>query len=243
MYSSVNNIAHNLNMYPLLNKLSYFLSSTFVKKTHYPIISIILFIITVVINSIQYANNEDYLQEKIRKFKGGEPHISNILLYIYNSLLSINGFVDYTPAYIFVFILTFFAVSLIELNIGHASLLFLLFIVILKNSSWMEISGNICFNGSRDFNLYDNKYLLVISYGFILYLIQNNIKNIFYRMIVIFIMVCTWIILIVINRYNNDKYAKNFVGSIQDEQRTCFSILDHSYIFLFGICCGGFIGN
>ena len=104
MYSSVNNIAHNLNMYPFLNNIVYLFTRTFVKKTIYPIISISLFIITIVLNSIQYANNGNYLQNKILEpnstLKSNDDtysiithsNINNILIFIYD-LIGINGFI------------------------------------------------------------------------------------------------------------------------------------------------------
>ena len=66
MYATVNKIAHKFNIYPLLNNIVYFTKRTFVKETSYPIISIILFIIVIILNSIQYSKNDkNYLQNKI----------------------------------------------------------------------------------------------------------------------------------------------------------------------------------
>ena len=124
MYSSVNNIAHNLNMYPFLNNIVYLFTRTFVKKTIYPIISISLFIITIVLNSIQYANNGNYLQNKILEpnstLKSNDDtysiithsNINNILIFIYD-LIGINGFINNTQGYIFLFIFIYICVSLI----------------------------------------------------------------------------------------------------------------------------------
>ena len=121
MYASVNSLAHKFNMYPLLQNIVYFTNSTFVKKTHYPIISICLFIIAVVLNSIQYhKNNNTYLQDKIiisnKDYPSGTTNISNTFLYIYD-FIGINGFIDNTPAHIFLLIVTYVCLSLIELNI------------------------------------------------------------------------------------------------------------------------------
>ena len=54
-------------MYPLLKNIVSLTKKTFVKETGYPIISIILFILVIILNSIQYSNNDEFLQNKIEE--------------------------------------------------------------------------------------------------------------------------------------------------------------------------------
>ena len=229
----------------MINNLSYFFNRTFVKKTNYPFISIILFIIVVVLNSIQYANNKDYLKDKVKKDEYPTTNIGQILFLIYD-FIGINGFINYTPAFIFVFILTYLCVALIELNIGHLSLLFLLYLYIIFYGFWGEFTETICKNRLGNMDLYypnllsswSSSFSSVMSLGFVLYLIQKNIINIYYRMLVIFIMLFIWGMCILLDRYirydNTDK---------KSSYNTCASLIYHSSAFLFGICCGGVLGN
>jgi hypothetical protein len=246
MYASVNTLAHKFNMYPLLQNTVYFFNRTFVKKTKYPIISICLFIITVVLNSIQYANNKKYLQDKIivsnKDYSYGTSNISNILLFIYD-FIGINGFIDNTPGYIFVFIVAYFALALIELNIGYLSLLFLLVIDLIFNSFWDAFHKNICENTKKDIDVTDlymccGSFLLFMSLGFVLVLIQKNIINIYYRIIVIFIILFVWSCGVLYDKYSRFNDMKNDAS-----QQTCSIFNYHAASFLFGISCGFALGN
>ena len=119
MYAFVNKIAHKFNIYPLLNNIVYFTKKAFVKKTSYPFITIILFIIVIILNSIQYANNDkQYLQNKIDEASRDDNknlknmYIPNFILYFYN-IVGINAFLYGGLANILYFILKYIFVALI----------------------------------------------------------------------------------------------------------------------------------
>jgi hypothetical protein len=235
-------------MQPLLQNIIYLFNSTFIKKTHYPIISIILFIIVVILTSIQYANNNKYFQNKIvsddeindgiQKF-----NISYTLLYIFNTF-GINAFIDNTPAYIFVFILIYFALALIELNIGHAQLLFLLFINLMFIHFWTPFTRSICENNYLikplilDFNCCSS-HILFASLGFILCLLLKNIRNKY-----AFIFIICLMILICLGGVLYD-YFKNKDKSISKSTSilSCTILTFHVGFFIFGIMSALAFGN
>jgi hypothetical protein len=251
MYSSINSFAHRFNMYPLLQNTVYLFNSTFVKKTHYPIISICLFIIVIVLNSIQYANNENYLQDKIlipnNTLKSTDDtysittnsNINNILIYIYD-LIGINGFIKNTPGYIFVFIFMYICVSLIELNIGHASLLFLLFITYTFRSFWSGFTKSICENNfivqSIDTSrLCCSSDITCMSLGFILCLLLKNIKNIYSAIFIIFLIIIVFSSLLLYDYYIPDSTNKS--------ANTYIILTRHGWYYIFGIISGLALGN
>ena len=248
MYASVNTIAHKLNIYPVLNNSLYFINKSFIKTRKYPIISIILFIIVIVLNSIQYHNNDkDYLQKKIKlsditydKSKNvrhdDSVHTSNTLLYIYD-LIGINGFINNTPAHIFFYILTYLCLSLIEMNIGYLALLFLLFIDLMFMTFWDQYQDAICRNeilssdGVSHSAYCCGSFILFMALGFVLYIIQNNVNNIYLRSLVILIIIFTF--------FMCSLYEKNitFEKMQESSQKTCKIYTWHAANFMFGIAC------
>ena len=248
MYSSINKIAHKYNIYPFLTNLHYFFNRTFIKKTNIPIISILLFILVVILNSIQYSTNDkNYLQNKIiisnKDYPNGTTNISNTLLYIYD-FIGINGFINNGIVYVLFFMITYICLSLIELNIGIIPLLFLLFIGIMFQRFWNEYQDAICENSARG-NIYNinnsvyccGSFVFFMTLGFVLFITQYNIHNIFYRISILILMLCIWFgcILYDNNNNNNKILSKN--------QQDCKMFTWHAANFVFGICCGFVLGN
>lgn len=251
MYASVNKIAHKFNIYPLLNNIVYFTKKAFVKKTSYPFITIILFIIVIILNSIQYDNNDKkYLQNKIDEARRDDNkylknmYIPNFILYLYN-IIGINAFLYGGLANILYFMLTYIFVALIEMNIGHIPLLFLLFIIILFNIAYMEgIVNSICTNSYTINGLTNAPYccgsaILFTALGFVLYLIQHNIIKMKYYIIMLFIILLTWIIIIIIDYYTF--FIKN--ENLNEDSQKCYSFNWHAMLLIFGIFCGVALGN
>lgn len=242
-----NNHKHTFNIYQLLKNILNFCNNTFIKKTKYPIISICLFFIVIILNSIQYSKNDNlYLQNKIITSNTPENN-KNALLYFYE-LIGINSFISNTPAYFFVIIISYFLVSLVELNIGHTMLLFLLFIYMMFSTFWPQFRNSICEN-----NLIPNpimtspfccgSFISVMSLGFILCLFLKNVKNInniINIYIIIFILsliIFIFFMLSLYDRYVTDAYMPD--GSA----KTCNVYTWHCGNFLFGIICGFALGN
>ena len=254
MYAAANSIAHKLNIYPILNNILYFINSNFIKTRKYPIISIILFIIVVVLNSIQYhKDDKNYLQNKIiipsktkpdgeYEFPANTVHKSNIILFFYN-LISINGFISNTPVYILFYMLTYFCLSLIEMNIGYLSFLFLLFIGIMFNFFWDQFQDAICMNkisiikGIESSAYCCSSFILFMSLGFVLYIIQNNLHNIYLRLLVIFIIIFMYFILALVDRYTQYDNVKD------SSERICKMFTWHGATFIFGVFCAAVLSK
>ena len=261
-------------MYPILNKIMYFINKNFVKKTKYPIISIILFIIAVVLNSIQYSNNRNYLQNKIIKYdtsirtsfinttttnkNGTRPtntnsmnyyttytnNTNNALLFIYD-MIGINGFIDNTPAHIFFLIATYFLLSLVEMNIGYLPLLFLLFISLMFITFWSKFQNAICQNQfTESVGLHNPLYpyccgsvILCIALGFVLYITQNNLHNIFIRLLIILIIIFIFFMFSLYEKYGNNADME------EGSQKTCKNYTWHASSFAFGVLCASILSN
>ena len=211
-----------------------------------PIISIILFILTVILNSIQYiSNDKKYLQNKIivsnKNYPTGITNYSNTLLYIYN-FIGINGFINNGLVHVLFFILTYVCLSLIELNIGIIPLLFLLFIGILFQRFWDEYQDAICENNARGntYNINNSGYccgsfVLFMTLGFVLFVAQYNIDKIVYRILILILMLCIWGGCVLYDTHNDNLRTIN--------QHNCKKYTWHAANFIFGIYCGFVLGK
>ena len=235
-------------MYPWLKNIVSLTKKTFVKETGYPIISILLFILVIILNNIQYSNNnKNYLKNKIKESISADKNklsLQNSLLYLYD-FIGINSFIYNSFAQILFYILTYACLLLIELNIGHISLLFLLLIGIMFQFTWDGFQEAICVNslnswtsGSLIYSPYCcGSFVLFMSLGFVLYLIQKNINNWRMRSYIVFGILCTWIGCFLYDYYSTYKNDKD------GPQKTCKSFNWHAANFVFGILCGVVLGN
>jgi hypothetical protein len=245
MYATVNKIAHKFNIYPFLNNIVYFTKRTFVKKTSYPIISILLFILVIILNSIQYSNNDEYLQNKIKESISTDKNklsLQNSLLYLYD-FIGINGFLTEGLVHILFYILTYVCLSLIELNIGHISLLFLLFIgimfhVVSKFFNLAICNNELSFSSNRliSGSYCCGSFVLYMSLGCVLFLIQKNINNWILRSFILLVILLVWILILLYDYNTIYKYKNN-------PQKICNSINYHAANFVFGIFCGMALAN
>ena len=247
MYSSVNKLAHKYDMYPLLNSIVYFVNSTFVKKTNLPFISIYLFIVVIILNSIQYyKNDKNFLQNNIMMNSENDSNkvtLSNALLYVYD-VIGINGFLSEGLMHILFFMLTYFCLALIEMNIGHVALLFLLLVDIMFQLTIGGIKSSLCINNISDSDRLPyspyccGSFVLYMSLGFVLYLIYKNMNSIFTKGFILFIIVCVWIGCILVDKYINFAEIKK-----EDSIITCYAFLWHAANFLLGLLSGIVLGN
>lgn len=185
-YKNINKYLHIYSKYNWINNIIHFFLNTFVIKTKIPIISIILFIITITLNSIQYNNHGRYLQSKINNTMYKSPNIStspnstnmsissepnstnmltssdstnflNIILYFYQ-IIGINGFRYMGLSHILYFILTYICLALIEMNIGYITLVFFFIIIILFRNFEGSFSNAICQNDISGSNSIEGPY-------------------------------------------------------------------------------------
>jgi hypothetical protein len=251
MYASVNTLAHKFNIYPLLNTIVYFTKKTFVKKTSYPIVAIILFILVLILDSIQYSSNDkNYLQSKIEESRYNDDknlknvYLSNFILYFYDAI-GINSFLTNGLLQIFYLIVSYILLALIEMNIGHIPLLFLLFIIILFSTAYMRgIVNSVCENKYDISDITSSGYccgsqILFTSLGFVLYLIQHNIIQMNNYIIMLFIIVLALIGIILFDYYT--VFIKN--KYMEEDTKLCYSLNWHATLFIFGIVCGVAMGN
>lgn len=221
-----------------INTIVHFILDKFIKSTKIPFISISLFIIVIILNYKQYSNNNKYLQTQIQNsISGGSSKLNNALLFIYE-LIGINGFSNNGLLHILFFILTYICLALIELNIGHIAVVFFLLILIMSNTFQTEFKTVICKNlltGSGD-SLSNSTYccgsfVLFASLGFVLFIIQKNINDLYSKIIIWLIMACVWGGCILYEKY--DTYAYMVAGY----SKTCSLFLWHATNFLLGIFC------
>ena len=65
------------------NSLIDFISKTFIIKNKVPFISIILFIIVIILNSIQYSQNDKYLQNQVENSISNSPDSASYQIFYF----------------------------------------------------------------------------------------------------------------------------------------------------------------
>ena len=231
--------------YPIINKSIHFLLNTFVKSTKFPFVSILLFILVITLNSIQYNNNNRYLQTQVQNSISTLPDstsFNNILLYIYDTI-GINGFVINGISHILFFILTYICLALIEMNIGHIKVLYFLIVCLILLFFIDNFGLAICYNNIYgDYNRLSHhsyccgSFILYASIGFVLYLIQNNINDLLLRTIVWIIIACVWAGCVVFD------YLLSYERKKEGNQKTCSVFFFHAANFLLGLFSGVILG-
>jgi hypothetical protein len=231
---------YKFNKNEILNNIFYFIKNAFIKKTNIPIISILLFIFVITLNSIQYSNNKNYLQNNII-ISNTAPNINNFMLFIYD-LIGINAFINDTPAIVFYFILTYGMLSLIEMNIGYIPLLSLLFVDLMFQYFWSAVQDAICTNNLLSTGIINSPYccgsfIFFMTFGFVLFIIQKNMNNIYLRLLVILIIIAVFFICSLYEKYNTYSHMN------ESPQKTCKEYTWHAANFMFGVLCASIISN
>lgn len=235
-----------MNMISNIKNLSSFIVKSFVNKAQYPIISVILFILVVILNSIQYSeNNVNYLQSKLVPSKYSPRTLEytkyspttdynffgNSMIFFLD-LIGVNGFIINTPAHVILLILTYTLMGLAELNIGHIGIIYFL-VVLMMMQYFMNIYSNfVCIN-DEEFNLFSSQFccgsfIWVPLLGFFMYVIQRYL-SMKWRITFIFLMLITFGIFVIVDY---TVYMKNIEN---DNSRICKSLLWHACAFVFGI--------
>jgi hypothetical protein len=187
---------------------------------NFPIISLSLFILTLIFALIQYNKNDDeYMQKKTKN--------NGYLLQLYD-LIGINSLLYNSLLYILFFIFTYLWMVIIELNIGHIAMIYFVLILIGFKIGLENISSLTCDNiTSISTNKFANccgSFIFWPALGFVLYLIQNCFDNMIYKGITISSIPIIYGILVYmdIKEYNN----------------LCNGLSWHSLIFLLGVLSG-----
>jgi len=225
-----------------LNSVISIIDKIFIHKTSIPIISITLFILVIILNSIQYSkNNKKYLQNQVivsnQLYSNGTVRLENALLFLYD-IVGINGFLNNSLLHILYLILTYSLLSLIEMNIGYLALIFLLFITIMFRTFWDEFQDAICKNKiSMMYGIESSSYccgsvILFMSLGFVLIILLKNINTSLYKIIILCIIICIYFVIMIVEK--NTIYSH-----IQNKNiKQCQSYTWHAAMYVFGIVCG-----
>ena len=182
--------------YGWINKIIHFFLNTFAKETKLPFIAIFLFILVVVLSSIQYSKNDkNYLQSKVMLSISTKPDsvsFQNIILYIYDTI-GINGFLYNGITHILFFLLTYICIALIEMNIGHIKVLYFLIVCLMFQYFELPFLKAVC-EDNLDVNTAIHlsgyccgSFILFASLGFVLFIIQKHISSVYKKMLVWFI--------------------------------------------------------
>jgi hypothetical protein len=220
-----------------INTIVHFFLNTFIKSTKLPFISISLFIVVIILNTIQYNNDNKYLQTQVEKsisYETGSTSFNNILLYIYD-VIGINGFIMNGLPHILFFILTYICLALIELNIGHIAVLLFLIILLMFQFFIGGFSNAICENikyGSG--RLLSSPYccgsfILFASLGFVLFIIQKHINDLYSKFLIWIIIAGVWFGCILYENYYT------YALTEPSESKTCSLFFWHATNFLLGI--------
>jgi len=233
--------------YGWINKIVHFFLDTFVKETKLPFIAIFLFILVIVLNSVQYYNNDKYLQTQIKDTISKEPDstsFQNIILYIYD-MMGINGFNSFGLGIILLFILTYICVALIEMNIGHIKVLYFLIVCLMFQYFEGGLSASVCLNNQYGcLDLGNTPYccgsfITYASLGFVLFIIQKNISSLYKKLLVWFIIGCVWGGCVL-----GDYYIKSAYGDMEEGNRkNCRIFFWHATNFLLGVFSGLVLAN
>jgi hypothetical protein len=231
--------------YNWINHFIHFLLNAFMKKSMFPFISISLYIIVIILNTIQYNNSSTYLQDKVKNTAStykDSTSPQNILLYIYD-FIGINGFTKNGLAHILYFIVSYICLALVEMNIGHIKLVFFLIVMLMFKFFEGGFQSAICEN-----NLNDNRGLGNSSYccgsgilwsalGFTLFIFQKHITDLYTKMYVWFIIACVWGGCVLFENYvtYGDEETSN--------QKNCKIFFLNPTIYILGIFCALVLSN
>lgn len=210
----------------------------------FPFIAIGLFIVVIILNSIQY-NNSTYLQDQIKNsISQDEDSTSpqNALLYIYQ-IIGINGFAIYGFIKILFFLLTYIFLGLVEMNIGHTKTLFFLIMILIFRYFIGGFDSAVCKNDLNDGdNAGNNTYccgsfILWASLGFTLFIIQKHISNLYKKLCVWFVIAFVWGITILFENYITYGLEKT------SNQKNCKLFFRHAAAYVLGVFCGLVLSN
>ena len=221
----------------IINNIKKYIINNIQITRKYPIFSILLFSTTIIINIIQYIHNDDYIQNEI---KSGN-NLFNVFLYLFD-LISINGFNYYTIYYLFYFILSYFILSLIEMNIGYVRLFYFIFVILLFSNFIFNYLSIICTGSLSTQSIFNSpfccgSFVLCSSFGFILYIIQKNMKKKYIKIISVIFIIMVWIGIVIYDRYIS------YTDVINNTVKTCKMFNFHALFFLFGLLNGRILGQ
>lgn len=211
-----------------------------------PYVAIILFILAVVLKTIQKVqNNQNYLQNMILGTgtiqKTQNNPVSALFLY-YLDAMGVNSFFD-TPANSFalgiiMLLINYPLLMMIEMNIGHAYLAYFILVLILYNPFAILYKTLVCYNSTNaDTSLVNAPYccgsfILYATIGCALAILLSCANGWILKSIILFIILLTWGGIIIY------EYFGTYANETDNDKRTCKSFYWHGMNFAFGVLSG-----
>ena len=125
------------------------------------------------------------------------------------------------------------------MNIGHIKVLYFLIVCLILLFFIDNFGFAICYNNIFGYNnrLAHHSYccgsfILFASIGFVLYLIQKNINNLYKKFIIWFIIAWIWVGFVLYEKYYT------YVDDKEGNQKTCSLFFFHAANFLLGLFSG-----
>lgn len=227
----------------LINSAYFNYPSTLYDKI--PYVSIILFIIATVLKIIQKTRDDSkYLQSTIYNKDDKQMNPITALFMNYLELMGLNSFFDINGNNIiygiFLLIITYLLLSIIELNVGHAMIIFFVIILILYQYYAYGYQKLVCENDTNTENEMNGSmccgsFLMWATVGCFIGILFKHSNKYITKAIIGIIGLILWGILVIIDYFT--------IYSNKNDSRLCYSFTWHANNFLFGIITGIVIGN
>ena len=199
--------------YPTPSSIKHHLNLFFVRQTFIPITSIFLFFITFLLNLIQFFNFD-------------LPNKSPLFFLLFYDFLGINGFVSNgIPLQLFLLLLSYSALALIELWSGSLRILFFLlmdlfFKVFISLFLPAHCEGQILFDLSTT-PFCCGSFLMVAAFGSVLFIIHQRVSILPLLFFVYLIILC----------------YDYFIQFADSDYKNCKFMAWHALNYLLGILC------
>lgn len=210
-----------------------------------PYVAIFLFILAIVLKSIQKNNNQKYIQNIILGTDDNtKTHINPIsaffLYYVdamgINSLFDISG--NSIVVGIIMILINYPLLMIIEMNIGHAYLAYFIIVLILYKSFAISYQTLVCYNstyvncGLETSPYCCGSFIFYATIGCALGILLSCASGRITKSIILFIILLIWGCIIIYEYFGTYADEKN------DDKRTCKSLYWHGMNFVFGVLSG-----
>ena len=213
-----------------------------------PYVAIILFILAIVLKTIQKnSNNQNYLQNIVLGTSTGANQkqkndpISALFLY-YLDTMGVNSFFNSPEnsivAGIIMLLINYPLLMMIEMNIGHAYLAYFILVLILYQPFAFLYQKLVCYNSTNaNVGLDDSPYccgsfIFWATIGCFMAILLSCTNGWMLKSIILFIIVLTWGGIILY------EYFGTYADETNDDKRTCKSFYWHGMNFAFGVLSG-----
>jgi len=211
-----------------------------------PYVAIILFILAVVLKTIQKnQNNQNYMQDIILGTRTDQKTqnnpISALFLYYLNAM-GVNSFFN-TPANSFalgiiMLLINYPLLMMIEMNIGHAYLAYFILVLILYHPFASLYQILVCYNSTNADTSFVNSpyccgsFIFWATIGCALAILLLSANGWMLKSIILFIILLSWGGIIIY------EYFGTYADITDNDKRTCNTFYWHGMNFAFGVLSG-----